>query len=91
MGEEVGKADDSGAEMPLVESLQWGAIRVLYKGRSPVRLAVEEISLTTRNGGVGWSEVGEGWEPGGKVEECHQFLQMPGCRKAYVGSAWGIL
>lgn len=55
---------DDGAKLPLADSPpQWELLRVLDKGRGLVRLAVKEISLATRNGGVGWGRLG--W---GKVE-----------------------
>lgn len=56
--------DYDAAKMPFAEfPPQWELLRVLDKGRGLVRLAIEEISLATRNGGVGWGRLG--W---GKVE-----------------------
>ena len=51
--------DYDGANMPLADSPpQWELLRVLDKGRGLVKLANEEISLATRNSGVGWGRLG---------------------------------
>lgn len=47
------------AETPLAPSpCSWELLRVLDRGRGLVKLAIEEISLSTVNGGVGWRNIG---------------------------------
>ena len=47
------------AETPLAASpCSWELWRVLDRGRGLVKLAIEEISLSTVNGGVGWRNIG---------------------------------
>ena len=73
------------AEMSLAESPCSGALlSILDRGRGWVRFTIEEISLSTVDGG--WD--GKCWEPRDKVisyrkhlKEFHKFSQMPGCGK----------